>query len=116
MAKVLVVDDEEHIRRYYTAELSNAGYEVSTVDSGHQILKTIDLFQPDVVVLDIKLAECDGLELLQDIRNHYFDLPVILCSAYGIYKKDPKSITADHYVVKSYDLSELKAKIKEVIK
>jgi DNA-binding response OmpR family regulator len=49
--------------------------------------------------------------LLQDIRKEYYNVPVILCSAYSSYKGDLKSIAADYYVVKSADLSELKRKI-----
>ena len=115
MAKILVVDDEEYIRQYYTEELFDEGYQVETMASGHQLLRRITLLQPDVVVLDIKLMEHNGLELLQDIRNHYYDLPVILCTAYDTYKEDQRSMAADYCVIKSFDLSELKTKIKRAI-
>ncbi len=115
MAKILLVDDEQYIRRLYTEELSEEGHTVFTVASGHNLLKRIDSLQPEAVVLDIKLVDYDGLELLQDIRNQHYDLPVILCTAYDTYKEDPKSIAADHYVVKSFDLSELKMAIHRAI-
>ncbi|MCK4788702.1 MAG: hypothetical protein KAV87_33475, partial [Desulfobacteraceae bacterium] len=57
----------------------------------------------------------DGLDLLQDIRNTYYDLPVILCTAYYDYKYDLKSIAADYYVVKSSNMKNLKAKIRMAI-
>ena len=57
------------------------------------------------------MAEHDGLDLLQDIRKEFYNIPVILCSAYSSYKGDLKSIAADYYVVKSADLGELKQKI-----
>jgi len=50
-------------------------------------------------------------DLLQDIRNRFYDLPVVLCTAYDTFKEDMKSIAADYYVIKSFDLSELKSKI-----
>lgn len=112
MARILVVDDEEHVRRLYAEELSEEGHEVNTVSNGYEILRKIHNFQPDVVVLDIMLVDYNGLELLQDIRNRYYDLPVILCSAYDTYKYDKRSIAADYYVLKSFDLSELKKTIK----
>ena len=115
MARILLVDDEQYIRRLYTEELSEEGHEVFTVASGHNLLKRIDSFQPEAVVLDIKLVDYDGLELLQDIRNQHYDLPVILCTAYDTYKEDPKSIAADYYVVKSFDLSELKMAIQRAL-
>jgi two-component system response regulator (stage 0 sporulation protein F) len=115
MARILLVDDEEYIRQLYTEELSEEGYEVSTMASGHNLLKRIDSLQPEAVVLDIRLVDYDGLELLQEIRNRYHDLPVILCTAYDTYKEDPKAIAADYYVVKSFDLSELKMAIQRAL-
>jgi DNA-binding response OmpR family regulator len=113
VARILLVDDEEYIRRLYTEELSEEGHKVFAVASGHNLLQRIDSFQPEAVVLDIRLADYDGLELLQEIRNLYHDLPVILCTAYDTYKCDQKSIAADYYVVKSVDLSELKMAVEK---
>ncbi|MBW1783829.1 MAG: response regulator [Deltaproteobacteria bacterium] len=111
MAKILIVDDEEHIRYLYSEELSDAGYEVITAESGYLLLEKIEEEKPDLVVLDIKMVDYNGLDLLQDIRNKFYDLPVVLCTAYDTFKEDMKSIAADYYVIKSFDLSELKSKI-----
>ena len=111
MAKILIVDDEEHIRFLYSEELTEAGYEVITADSGFKLLERIETDKPDLVVLDIKMVDYNGLDLLQDIRNKYYDLPVVLCTAYDTFKEDMKSIAADYYVIKSFDLTELKTKI-----
>ncbi len=115
MAKLLIVDDEDHIRLLYSEELSDEGYEVITAASGHQLLERIANEKPDLVVLDIKMVEHNGLDLLQDIRNKYYDLPVILCSAYDTFKEDMKSMAANDYVIKSFDLTELKNKIKKAL-
>ncbi|MGL4209266.1 MAG: response regulator [Candidatus Adiutrix sp.] len=112
--KILIVDDEAHIRLLYTEELTEEGYEVITAEGGANLLGRIDEEKPDLVVLDIKMVDYNGLDLLQDIRNKYYDLPVILCSAYDTFKDDMKSIAADHYVIKSFDLAELKNKIAEL--
>ncbi len=112
MPKILIVDDEEHIRFLYSEELTDEGYEVVTADSGFQLLERIEAEKPDLVILDIKMVDYNGLDLLQDIRNKYYDLPVILCTAYDTFKEDMKSIAADFYVIKSFDLTELKNKIK----
>jgi DNA-binding NtrC family response regulator len=108
MVKILIVDDEEHIRMLYQVELEDEGYEVITASDGHMLLDRIDKDRPDLIVLDIKMAGYNGLDLLQEIRNRYYDMPVILCSAYDSFKRDLKSIAADFYVVKSSDLTELK--------
>lgn len=115
MARVLLVDDEEYIHHLYTEELSEEGHEVYTAASGHNLLRRIDSLQPQAVVLDIKLVDYDGLELLQEIRNRYHDLPVVLCTAYDTYKYDQKAIAADYYVIKSFDLSELKMAVQRAI-
>ena len=111
MSRILIVDDEEHIRFLYSEELTEAGYEVITADGGYKLLERIEEEKPDLVVLDIKMVDYNGLDLLQDIRNKYYDLPVVLCTAYDTFKEDMKSIAADYYVIKSFDLTELKNKI-----
>ena len=116
MAKILVVDDEESIRALYTEELSNEGYEVIAAGTCREALALIASTQPSGVVLDIRMDDCDGLDLLQDIRIAHPDLPIILNTAYDSYREDVKSIAADAYVVKSYDLSELKASLASILK
>lgn len=112
MNRILVVDDDEAIRILYAEELAEEGYEVITNAGDSQIMTLIKEKEPDLIVMDIRLGNQNGLDILQDIRNQYYNLPVILCTAYVTYKYDLKSIAADYYVVKSSDLSELKAKIK----
>ena len=112
MKKILIVDDEEVIRMLYGEELEDDGYKVVTTGTGHGLIELIEREKPDLIILDIKMAEHNGLDLLQDIRKEFYNVPVILCSAYSSYKGDLKSIAADYYVVKSADLSELKQKIK----
>lgn len=115
MARILIVDDEEHIRMLYEEELLGEGYQVSTSATGINILKLIEEKRPDLIILDIKMTDCNGLDILQIVRNRYYDLPVILSTAYETYKSDIKSMAADFYVVKSSDLKELKRKIKKAL-
>jgi two-component system response regulator (stage 0 sporulation protein F) len=112
MNKVLIVDDEEAIQILYGDELTDEGYEVVTTGDGSKLLALIAETKPDLIVLDIKLGKYNGLDLLQDIRNRYYNMPVILCTGYPAFKHKPKSMAADYYVVKNSDLSELKLKIK----
>ena len=110
--KVLVVDDEKHLRMLYQDELQGDGYTVATSDGTEPILDVILREDPSVVVLDIKLGDhISGLNLLQEIRSSALDRPVILSTAYDAFQHDLKSIAATAYVVKSVDLTELKAQI-----
>jgi DNA-binding response OmpR family regulator len=112
MAKILIVDDEEGIRMLYSMELQDEGYDVVTLPDGRDLLQTVDTEQPDCIVLDIKMREFNGLDLLQQLRKKYYNLPVILNSAYSSFKVDLKAVAADYYVVKSSDLRELKEKLR----
>lgn len=110
--KILVVDDERHIRMLYQEELESEGYIVALSDGREPILEVIAREDPSVVVLDIKLGpDISGLNLLQTIRSADSSLPVILSTAYDSFQHDLKSIAANYYVVKSVDLTELKEKI-----
>ena len=111
MAKIMIVDDEEHILLLYSEELKEQGYEVVTSNSGYRLAERIEHERPHLVILDIRMIDHDGLDLLQDIRSRFYDLPVILATAYDSYKEDSRTLAADYYVVKSFDLAELKAKI-----
>ncbi|MFC1580433.1 response regulator [Thermodesulfobacteriota bacterium] len=112
MDRILIVDDEAAILMLYDGELTEEGYDVTTCSDGSQVLEVIKKSKPDIVLLDIRLGNYNGLDLLQEIRNTHYDLPVILCSSYPVFKYDMKSIAADYYVVKSANLDGLKAKIR----
>ena len=115
MAKILIVDDEEGIRMLYSMELQDEGYDVVTLPDGKDLLEVVDTQHPDCIVLDIKMREFNGLDLLQQLRKKYYNLPVILNSAYSSFKVDLKAVAADYYVVKSSDLRELKEKLRVVL-
>jgi DNA-binding response OmpR family regulator len=108
MPKILVIDDDELIRSYYSEELTDDGYEVVSTADCRDLIKRITALAPDLVLLDITMGEYDGLELLQDIRRAFYNLPVILCTAHSSFKFDLKSVAADYYIVKSANLEELR--------
>src|SRR3990172_13208417 len=81
MKKVLVVDDEESIRELYRADLSDEGYEVALAVDGRQALVHVESFLPDLVTLDIKLPDIDGIEGLRRIREKNATIPGILLTA-----------------------------------
>ncbi len=115
MAKLLIVDDEANIRLLYAQELSDEGYEVVTASSALEAVEKLEGSSFDLVVLDIKLKNESGIELLQRIVKDRHGLPVILCTAFSCYKDDFSAWLADGYVVKSSDMQELKDEIKRVL-
>jgi DNA-binding response OmpR family regulator len=114
MNKILVVDDEKSMQILYTDELTEEGYQVITHGGSSGLMDLLMQERPDLVLLDIRLGDDNGLDLLQDIRNTFYDLPVILCTAYETFKHDVRSIAADEYVVKSFDMRDLKLKVRKV--
>ncbi len=115
MSKLLVVDDEANIRLLYSEELADEGYEVVTAANIAEATEKLQLNNFDLAVLDIKLKNESGIELLQQLVKERHDMPVILCSAFSCYKDDFSAWLADGYVVKSGDLSELKHEIARVL-
>src|SRR5271157_843335 len=99
MPKIFVVDEDEDIRLLYSETLNEAGYEVITAESGYRLFEKIRAEKPDLVIVDIKMADCSGLDIFQDIRNHFHELPVILVTAHDMKREDMQSIDVDFYVV-----------------
>ncbi|MEW5946711.1 MAG: response regulator [bacterium] len=114
MKKILVVDDNENIRQLYKNELEDEGYSVLLAESGARAVEIVNGEPVDLVMLDIKMPDMDGLEVLGKIKAHK-SIPVILVSAYDTYKQDFSSWAAEEYVVKSSDLTELLEKIKKYL-
>jgi two-component system response regulator (stage 0 sporulation protein F) len=116
MKKILVADDEMAIRLLYSEELKEEGYEVFTASNGREALDIIDKEPLDLVILDIKMPEMDGIEALRQIKEKKPGLPVLLSTAYGEYKQDFATWASDDYLVKSSDLEDLKNAVKRHLK
>lgn len=116
MAKLLVVDDDKNLRLLYEQELAEEGHDVTLASSGPEALEQLKTTRPDLIILDISMPGMDGIEALGKILAKDKSMPVILNTAYSTYKDNFMTWSADAYVVKSGDLTELKAKIKDVLK
>nr|MBN2278310.1 response regulator [candidate division Zixibacteria bacterium] len=116
MPKILVVDDEAHIRKLYNDFLKREGYQVETAAGGDEALEVLAKSRFDLVILDIELGdEASGLDILKRIKAGYPDLAVILNTAYSIYQSDFSIWIADAYIMKSSDISQLKDKVQELV-
>jgi DNA-binding response OmpR family regulator len=82
--KILIVDDEAYIRRVLEIKLKNKGYEVFTAVNGTEGLEKLNLYDPDVVITDIKMPGMDGRTLCENINNSKNGKPyliiVVTCS------------------------------------
>ncbi len=115
MYKILVVEDEKHQRELYTMELQDEGYEVDQASNGKDAVEKVKNNKYDLVILDIRMPEMDGIEALGKILSRDKKIPVVIYTAYSNYKSNFMTWTADAYVTKSSNLEELKSKISEIL-
>jgi len=115
--KILVIDDEQSIRKLVSAYLRPEGYEVYTASDGTSGLKAARAYKPDLVVLDIMLPGMDGIELLSQLRRES-DVYVIMLTAKAeeTDKIVGLSVGADDYVTKPFSPRELVARIKAALR
>jgi two-component system KDP operon response regulator KdpE len=115
--RVLVVDDDETIRRTLRINLRARGYEVEGVGSGRDALSTMESAPPDLVVLDLGLPDLDGVEVLRRIRARS-SVPVVVLSAR--HQSDDKVEAldegADDYVTKPFGMDELMARVRSALR
>jgi len=115
--KVLVVDDELHIRELVAFILEDSGYEIRGVPDGFEALRALETWTPDVILLDIMMPKLDGFELLPKLRQ-LTDAPVIVLSARGDVQDRVAGLVrgADDYVSKPFDPRELEARIAKALR
>lgn len=115
--KILVVDDDRNICEMLTLYLTKEGYQVESANDGEEGVELFRSYEPDLVLLDIMLPKRDGWGVCREIRE-MSDKPVIMITAKGeVYDKVfGLELGADDFVVKPFDMKELVARIKAVLR
>ena len=116
---ILVVDDEEDIRKSIAGLLEDEGYKVRTVENSDQALDAISERVPDLILLDIWLenSKLDGLELLKEIQSKFLFVPCILISGHGNIDIAVKAIRsgASDYIEKPFEAERLLITLERVL-
>ena len=112
--KILIVDDDQNILRLYKEELEDEGYIIVTASNGQEAIEMFEKEDPDLVTLDILLPDVDGIKLLRQMKEKKPRLPIIMSTAYD-YRDDFAVWASEAYIVKSSDMTELKATIKKLM-
>ncbi|RHO57490.1 DNA-binding response regulator [Ruminococcaceae bacterium AM07-15] len=115
--RVLVVDDEKLLVKGIKFNLENDGYQVDTAYDGAQALSMVKEQKYDIIILDLMLPEVNGLEVCRKIRENS-NVPVIMLTAKseGVDKLIGFEYGADDYVTKPFDILELKARIRAILR
>jgi DNA-binding NtrC family response regulator len=117
MAKILVIDDEQGIRNLLDTLLRRKGYDVVLAESGRQGLELFRRERPDVIVLDLKMPEMDGLTVLREIKNLDPGKPVIILTGAGTAEaeKQVRALGVTEYVEKEFSLHLLGDSLKRLL-
>jgi len=115
--KILVVDDDPHIRQVLTFALAKAGMETSEAGDGEAALAEIEARRPDLVVLDINMPRIDGLEVCRRLRASG-DLPILFLSSRDdeVDRVVGLELGGDDYVVKPFSPREVVARVSAILK
>lgn len=117
MARIMVVDDEENIRSLFEIELQELGHDVTTAASGAEALREFEAGNIDLFIVDIRMPDMTGLELMEKIREKDSEVPIIACTALKALENDytiwESNIAA--FLAKPVDLEDLKEAVHKAL-
>ena len=116
--RLLVVDDDRALRDVLRRALSLSGYEVVLSGTGSEALSEVTTSVPDAVVLDVGLPDIDGLEVCRLLRREGNRVPVLMLTARDAVSDriDGLDAGADDYLVKPFDIDELRARLRALLR
>ena len=118
MHKILLIEDEEHIRKFVKISLKRAGFDVLEAGTGELGIEIVSKESPDIVVLDIMLPGINGYEVCEFLKQSYPNIGIIMLTAKA---QDSDKVVgfdlgADHYLVKPFNPLELTAIVKSLLR
>jgi DNA-binding response OmpR family regulator len=117
MSKILLIEDNEQLRKYISEYLEAYEYDVEVLDDYDAVLPTISTLTPRLILLDINLPKFDGFYYLKLIRKHY-NIPIIIISARSEEAEQIRGMEngADDYITKPFSVGILLAKINAILR
>lgn len=114
---ILVIEDEQEIRKFLSFSLESNGYKPILANNGHEGLQQVAAARPELIILDLGLPDMDGQHIIQRVRE-WSSLPIIVLSARGQEQDKIKALEngADDYLTKPFGLGELLARIKVALR
>ncbi|MDI6889694.1 MAG: response regulator [Thermodesulfovibrionales bacterium] len=107
--KILVVDDEWYTRWFLSKVLTEEGFDVRTTGTGREALQMAPEYMPDLVILDLRLPDMHGIEVLRTMRKMNFESRIIILTAFGTpeVETEAKRLGVDAFISKPYILDNL---------
>lgn len=115
--RILVVDDEEALRIVLSAELEGEGYQVTSAADGQEAINILAAKEFDLILLDIKMPNVDGFEVLKYAKEHCVKTKVVMLTGFADLKNaiESKKLGAEDFVSKPYDLVDLLTTVERVL-
>jgi len=112
----MVIDDDEDLLEMICYGLRAQGFKVTCLRDDYNITNAIEEYKPEVLILDIYLENQDGRDICKELKlnDKYRNLPIILYSAGNISDESVRDCSADYFLSKPFDISNLSKKIKEL--
>src|SRR5215207_9774013 len=103
--RVLVADDDASIRSLLKDMLSDEGYEIVEVKSGAEVLRAVPKVEPNLLILDFKMPDMDGIDVLRRLGSQGQKVPVLMMTAYGTASSaiEATKLGAHDYLTKPFD-------------
>jgi two-component system response regulator AtoC len=116
--KVLIIDDEQSLLESLEMFFSDGGYEVACAGSAQDGLETTSTFHPDVIILDIRLPDKDGFQVIEELRRQKNPTPIIMITAFHDMETTIKTVKlgAFEYIPKPIDVDELERAVRKALK
>ncbi len=116
MKSILIADDDEITRTILQTALEKEGYRIITATNGREALEKVRDESPDLLILDIRMPDMHGLEVLEVVRKENKTLPIIMCSGIGQLRDDFAVLSSNisAFLTKPVDVEKLKEKVKEI--
>ncbi|WP_342421623.1 response regulator transcription factor [Paenibacillus sp. FSL E2-0178] len=118
MIKILVVEDDKHVRKLMNAVLKREGYDVVTAENGREALEVLEVQYIDLIILDIMMPEMDGYEFAEELKEADNRIPILMATAKQLPEDKKKGfrLGTDDYMTKPVDTEEMLLRIQALLR
>lgn len=117
MQNILIADDSEDLLDLFESILKRKNFTVETTSSSSNLIDRIEKKQPDLIILDIKLGDYNGLEICKELKSKekYSAIPILIMSGNPAKLKEYKEYNADDIIEKPFSIDEIVSKIRMMV-